>query len=167
MVGEPVRQQRHLGHIAGQLAGMPEVLGAILVGSMAGGVADACSDIDLLVCTKDGEFGAAWTRRHDLHGTDALACWDQGPQEGGEIGVHRWVTGDMVLVEALIAGPGSGVRLARPYRVVAGDPDVAGRFEPRPPIDRAEFSRDGAHPVDLAFDDLKVALRAMGPSDPR
>jgi hypothetical protein len=163
MVGEPVRQQRHLDDIAGRVAAMPEMLGAILVGSLAGGVADACSDVDLLVCTGDGEFAAAWARRHDLHGTATLTCWDQGPQEGSEIGVHRWVTSDMVLAEVLFAAPGSGVRLARPYRVVAGDPDVAGRFEPRPPIDRAEFSRDGAHPVDLAFDDLKNALRAMGP----
>lgn len=163
MIGEPARQQRQLSLITERLAAMPEVLGAILVGSLAGGTADACSDIDLLVRTPDGRFADGWERRHDVHGDSALTCWDQGPNAGSQVAVHRWVTTDMVLVEALFASPASRARLAKPWRVVVGDQAVADSFEPRPPIDRAEFSRDGAHPVDLAFDDLKNALRTMAP----
>jgi hypothetical protein len=161
MTGEPTRQLRQLDLVTERLAEMPEVLGAILVGSLAAGTADACSDVDLLVRTRG--FDAGWGRRHDVHGDGALVCWDTGPAAGSEVAVHRWVTADMVLVEALFAGPAGGVRLAKPWRVVAGDAAVAASFEPRPPIDRAEFSREGAHPVDLAFDDLKNALRAMAP----
>jgi hypothetical protein len=78
--------------------------------------------------------------------------------------VHRWVTDDMVLVEALFAAPGSGVRLAPPFRPLVGGPEVAASFVPRPPIDRAEFEPGSAHPVDLAFDNLKRALRAAVPA---
>jgi hypothetical protein len=161
VIGEPVRQQRHLALIAARLAIMPEVLGAILVGSLAAGTADACSDIDLIVCTPDGRFDAGWARRHAVHGDGALTCWDQGPDAGSEVAAHRWVTADMVLVEALFASPASGARLATPWRVIAGDPGAADSLRPRPPIDRTEFSRDAAHPVDLAFEDLKSALRSM------
>jgi hypothetical protein len=161
MIGEPARQHRHLALITERLALMPEVLGAILVGSLAAGTADACSDIDLIVATPDGRFAPGWERRHDAHGDSALACWDTGPDAGSEVALHRWVTADMVLVEALFASPASGARLAKPWRIIAGDQAMADSFEPRPPIDRAEFSRDAAHPVDLAFDDLKNALRSM------
>ncbi len=161
MIGAPTRQLRQLALITERLAVMPEVLGAILVGSLAAGAADACSDMDLIVCTPDGVFAAAWNRRHDVHGESSLVCWDTGPVAGSEVAVHRWVTPDMVLVEALFASPASGARLARPWRVIVGQADVANRLAPRPPIDRSEFSRDGADPVDLAFDDLKKALRSM------
>jgi hypothetical protein len=164
MIGEPARQQRQLALITERLAAMPEVVGAILVGSLAAGTADACSDIDLLVRTPDDRFAAGWGRRHDVHGDSALACWDQGPGAGSQVAVHRWVTTDMVLVEALFASPAGKVRLAKPWRVVVGDAGVADSFEPRPPIDRAEFSRENVHPVDLAFDDLKTALRSMAPA---
>ncbi len=164
MIGKPTRQLQQLALVSERLAAMPEVLGAILVGSLASGTADACSDIDLLVRTPEGRFAAGWERRHDVHGDSALACWDQGPNPGSQVAVHRWVTTDMVMVEALFASPASGARLAKPWRVVVGDQAVADSFEPRPPIDRAEFTRDGAHPVDLAFDDLKNALRSMAPA---
>jgi hypothetical protein len=161
MTGEPTRQLRELALITARVALMPEIRGAILVGSLAAGTADACSDIDLIVALPDGRFANGWDRRHDVHGDGVLACWDQGPQAGSAVAVHRWVTADMVLVEALFASPASGARLAKPWRMIAGDTRVADSFEPRPPIDRAEFSRDAAHPVDLAFDDLKNALRSM------
>lgn len=161
MIGEPIRQLQQLARITERLAAMPQVLGAILVGSLVAGAADACSDIDLIVCTADGLFATAWERRHAVHDDSSLACWDQGPDAGSEVAVHRWVTADMVLVEALFASPVSGVRLAKPWRVIAGDARVTDRLLPRPPIDRAEFSRDAAHPVDIAFDDLKHALRSM------
>jgi hypothetical protein len=161
MPGEPTRQRRQLALIIERLGVMPEVAGAILIGSLAAGAADACSDIDLIVCLPDGRFTAGWERRHDVHGDGTLACWDNGPDAGSEVAAHRWVTADMVLVEALFASPASGARLARPWRMIVGDQGVAHSFQPRPPIDRAEFSRDAAHPVDRAFDDVKVALRSM------
>jgi Nucleotidyltransferase domain len=161
MIGEPARQHRHLALITERLAIMPEVLGAIVVGSLASGTADACSDIDLLVRTPDTRFAAGWGRRHDVHGDSALACWDQGPDAGAQVAVHRWITTDMVMVEALFASRASGARLAKPWQVIVGDKAVADSFEPRPPIDRAEFTRDGAHPVELAYDQLKSALRSM------
>jgi hypothetical protein len=102
-------------------------------------------------------FEDAWQLRHELHGTGSLACWDGRRQ--AEAAAHKWVTADLVLVEALFAGPDSGVRLAPPWRVVAGDPDLALRFTPRPPIQRTEMGSD-VHPVERAFDELKVALRA-------
>jgi hypothetical protein len=63
------------------------------------------------------------------------------------------------LVECLLAAPTSGVRLAPPYRVVAGDPGLAGRFTARPPIQRAELGQD-VHPVERAYDQLKEVLRS-------
>jgi predicted nucleotidyltransferase len=162
MVGVPMRQEIARAAIAERLARSKHLLGALLVGSLAAGVADAASDIDLLVCARPGRFGQAWQDRHELHVTGALARWDDGPEPGREIAVHRWVTGDMVLVEALFTAPDNGVRLAQPWRLIAGGPDVVSSFAPRPPIERAEFSRAGAHPIDLAFDDLKKAVRTAG-----
>jgi hypothetical protein len=157
--GAPVRQASALAAITQHLTSMREILGALLVGSMAAGTADAASDIDLIVCAHPGRFGQAWRLRNDLHATGALICWDDGHESNPEIGVHRWVTPDVVLVEALFATPGSGVRLAEPWTVIAGDPSVAKLFPARPPIDRAEFDPAGAHPVDRAFSELKAALR--------
>jgi hypothetical protein len=116
------------------------------------------------VCSRPGQFGQAWQRRHELHVTGALVWWDDGPASTGQIAVHRWVADDMVLVEALFTAPGSGVRLAQPWRLVAGEPGVATSFVPRPPIDRAEFDPGSAHPVDRAFGELKQALRAAAPA---
>lgn len=164
VIAEPHRQQQALAVMTERLTAFPEVLGAILVGSLAMDTAEACSDIDLVICSPDGQFAAAWSRRHDVHLTDAIVCWDEGPDVGAEIAIHRWVTPDMVLVEALFASPGSGVRLATLWRAVAGDPGAASLFAPRPPIDRAEFDQDAAHPVDRAFDDLKRALHSLGDS---
>lgn len=138
---------------------MPDVLGALLVGSMAAGTADAASDIDLIVCAHPGRFEQAWRHRNDLHAPGALICWDDGRQSDREIGAHRWVTTDVVLVEALFATPHSGVRVAEPWKVIAGDASVASLFPARPPIDRAEFDLAAAHPVDRAFTELKAALR--------
>jgi len=158
-LGAPVRQASALAAITRRLTSMPEVLGAFLVGSMAAGAADAASDIDLIVCAHPGRFDQAWRLRNDLHATGALICWDDGRESNHEIGVHRWVTTDVVLVEVLIATPGSGVRLAQPWKVIAGDASVAQLFPARPPIDRAEFDPAAAHPIDRAFSELKAALR--------
>jgi hypothetical protein len=90
MVGSPTRQQSALAAIAGQLAVMPEILGALLAGS-----------------------------------------------------------------------PGSGARLAMPWRVVTDDPHIASLYTARPPVDRTEFNVDAAHSVDRAFGELKRALRSL------
>jgi hypothetical protein len=165
-LGPPLRQDAALAAIARQLEAMPSVLGALVVGSIAAGTADAASDIDLLVCARQGRFDDLWRNRHDLHVTGAPVSWDNDPADGGQVGTHRWVTSDIILVEALITAPGEGVRLARPWRVVAGDPNVAESFQPRPPIDRTEFDVAGAHPVDRAFDDLKAVLRRLAAPSP-
>jgi hypothetical protein len=92
------------------------------------------------------------------HATGALVCWNDrdGDQQ---FGVYRWVTADIVLVEALFAVPGTGLRPAMPWKVISGDASMTRLFPSRLPIDRAEFDVAGAHPIDLAFDQLKPALR--------
>jgi hypothetical protein len=160
-LGSPHRQQAALAAITRQLASAADVLGALVVGSLAAGSADAASDIDLIICTRPGRFAGAWARRHELHATGALVSWDDQSPITTEIAAHRWVTPDLVLVEALFAAPGSGVRLAQPWTLIAGEPEVTAAFPARPPIDRSEMNRHAAHPVDQAFDDLKVALRRL------
>jgi Nucleotidyltransferase domain len=159
-LGAPNRQDAALAVIARQIAAMKDcILGALVVGSIAAGTADAASDIDLLVCAQPGRFRETWRRREELHVTGASVAWDKDPAEGSEIGTHRWITSDVIMVEALITAPGSGVRLARPWKVIVGDADVADQFRARPPIDRAEFDSTGAHPAELAYDNLKDVLR--------
>lgn len=51
--------------------------------------------------------------------------------------------------------------MAEPWRVVAGDPDIASLYAARPPIERTEFNTDAADPVDRAFGELKRALRSL------
>jgi hypothetical protein len=158
MTGAPLRQENALAVIGRRIEQIPELLGAVIVGSLAAGSADAASDIDLIVCARVGEFNAAWRRRHDLHATGALACWDDQPDASREIAAHKWVTDDMVLVEALFAAPSSGLRLASPWRAIAGSTDVATSFTPRPSVNRADLNRD-VHPVERTYDDFKKALR--------
>jgi predicted nucleotidyltransferase len=161
-LGSPHRQQAALAAITRQLAAASDVMGALVVGSLAAGTADAASDIDLIICTRPGRFADAWACRHELrHATGALVSWDDQRQAATEIAVHRWVTPDLVLVEALFAAPGSGARLAQPWTLIAGEPEVAAVFPARPPINRSEMNRAAAHPVDQAFDDLKAALRRL------
>lgn len=164
-LGSPHRQQAVLAAIIRQLAAAADVLGALVLGSLAAGTADAASDIDLIICTRPGRFAAAWAGRHELHATGALVSWDEHRQTATEIAVHRWVTPDFVLVEALYAAPGSGARLAQPWTLITGEPDVAAAFPARPRIDRSEMNQDTAHPVDQAFDDLKLALRRLAADD--
>ena len=149
--------------IARYLATTGEVLGALVVGSMAAGTANAASDVDLIVCAHPGRFEEAWQIRKHMHVTGALASWDDKGDGGAEIGVHRWVTSDVILIEALFATPGSGVRLGRPWMAIAGKRRVAACFPPRPrdtPIDRSEFDpQEMAYRVDRALDMQKTALR--------
>jgi predicted nucleotidyltransferase len=156
-LGAPVRQDAALSAIARHLATTREVLGALVVGSMAAGTADAASDVDLIVCAHPGRFEEAWQIRNRMHVTGALASWDDKGDSDAEIGVHRWVTSDLILVEALFATPGSGVRLGRPWMVIAGETRVAACCPLRSSIDRAEFDPpEMAHRVDHALDTQKT-----------
>jgi hypothetical protein len=120
---------------------------AILLGSFAHGTPDAAGDLDLIVCVRDGHFATAWQQRTALQVTGAMV-WDQHLVPD-RVGAHKWVTNDLTMVECLLAAPDSGVRLASPWRVVAGDPELADRFTARPPISRAELGTD-VHPVERA-----------------
>jgi hypothetical protein len=66
-----------------------------------------------------------------------------------------------VLVECLLATPASGVRLAEPAAVLAGDRGLLDRFPRRPPVTRAEMAahRVDVHPVERAYDQLKETVR--------
>jgi GrpB-like predicted nucleotidyltransferase (UPF0157 family) len=137
--------------------------GALLIGSFAAGAADEMSDLDLILITRDGKFGDAWERRGELHVTGALAAWDEPPE--GPVGAHKWVTRDLIFVECLVAAPGSGVRLAQPFVVVAGGDDLPHWLEQRSPILRTEM-RQASHPIERAYDELKVAIRAFRATTP-
>jgi hypothetical protein len=109
------------------------------------------------VCVHHGQFAQAWQQRTALQVTGAMVWWDHHLIPG-QMGTHKWVTDDLVLVECLLAAPASGVRLASPYRVVAGEPELADRFTARSPIQRTEMGLD-VHPVERAFDELKQVIR--------
>jgi hypothetical protein len=164
-LGIPARQERTLAALIERIAGSPWLDGAILVGSMAAGRADAISDVDLIVSVRAGAFESAWQDRHQLRAAGAILWWDVAPEPEREVAAHKWLTDDLVLVEALFAGPTSGVRLAPPWRVVAGDAALPDRFDRRPPIQRTEMG-ENVHPVERTFDDLKATLRAHAAGDP-
>jgi hypothetical protein len=154
----PLRQSATLAALLEHVTASSMLDGAILLGSFARGTPDAVSDLDLLVCVRDGHFAAAWRQRTALQVTGAMVWWDQHLVPD-RVGAHKWVTNDLVLVECLLAAPNSGVRLAPPYRVVAGDPGLAERFTTRPPIQRTELGLD-IHPVERAYDQLKEVIRS-------
>jgi hypothetical protein len=158
-IGVPERQRAFLDRLARRAGDLPWVTAAVVIGSMAGGRGDAASDVDLLVAVDD--VGDAWQHRHALHVTGAVLAWDHGYDGGRGVGAHKWVTSDLVLVEALVATPTSGVRLAPPWRLLAGDPDIPATWPGRPPITRAELATglEDLHPVEVAFDAFKAELR--------
>lgn len=133
--------------------------GLLLVGSLAGDAADALSDIDLLVVVREDHFHQAWAERSHLHAGDALFMWDQRPNPAAEMAAHKWLTTDLVLVEALIATPSSGVRLADPWRMIAGDDEAPNRLTRRSPIGQSEIGAGETHPVEAAYDDFKRSIR--------
>ena len=161
-LGEPERQRRFLDQLQQHISTLPWVYAVIVIGSLAAGRADGASDIDLLVGVRNGAFSQAWPSRADLRVTGTVLSWDHWLDERRHAGTHKWLTADFVLVEALIAVPASGVRLAPPWRVLAGDPRVADRWPPRPPISRDELrsSPGDLHPVEVAYDEFKARLRS-------
>ena len=153
----PLRQLTTLAALIEHINASGWLDGAILLGSFARGTPDAASDLDLIVCVRHGHFAQVWQQRTALQVTGAMVWWDHHLIPG-QMGTHKWVTDDLVLVECLLAAPASGVRLASPYRVVAGEPELADRFTARSPIQRTEMGLD-VHPVERAFDELKEVIR--------
>lgn len=86
-----------------------------------------------------------------------MATWDQS--RGELVGGHRWLTPDLILFESVISAPFGGGRLTEPYALFTGDSELVAAFPKRPPIERAEMVPD-LHPVELAYEKLKSAVRA-------
>jgi len=106
----------------------------------------------------EGAFEQAWGYRTKLHITGSLASWDELHDETPEVGAHKWLTPDLVLVECLVSTPSSGVRLVEPFLLLAGPPDLPDRIARRKAISRSTM-REAAHPVERAYDELKQAVR--------
>lgn len=139
---------------------LPWIDAIVLVGSMADEEADALSDIDLIVVVPEGAFADAWAGRDQLAATGALYSWDERQDTSRDIGAHRWLTPDMVVVEALLATASSGVRLAPPWQLVFGDAAAPDRLVQRAAIERSELAQREGHPVETAYDALRAAVRA-------
>jgi hypothetical protein len=156
---ERLRQGPAVRLLADHVAASPHFGAAVLVGSFARGDADAVSDVDLLLITYEGHFRSAWETRQQLHVNGSLVAWDEQREDLPEVGGHRWLTPDLVLFEALISAPFGGGRLAKPYRLLTGEESLLAAFPQRRPIDRSEMCSREAHPVGVAYDRLKVAVR--------
>jgi predicted nucleotidyltransferase len=167
---EPSRQQRVVERLADCIHETPELVAGFLLGSLARGDADNLSDVDLIVIVQEGSFEAAWADRHTLESDDALTAWDDPDPERPEIGAHKWITRDLVLVEIVLATASSGIRLADPFVVVAGDPEVADRVERRPPIAREDLRKFAdmrvetgrANEIETRYEALVNAVRRAG-----
>jgi hypothetical protein len=155
------RQWQALERLRAHVEVSPALAGMILVGSFARGEVDPLSDLDVVLVVPDAGFDAAWAAREELHADSALVCWDQRDPGFHEAGAHKWVTRDLVLVECLLATPTSGVRLAGPAAVVAGDAGLLERFLARPPVSRNDLAGapERLHEVERAYDQLKAAVR--------
>lgn len=157
-----LRQWHTLERLADFVAAAPQFSGMILLGSLARGTADAVSDIDVVIAAPDGGFAEAWARRNDLHLTGALAVWEHLRPDLPEVAAHAWLTEDVIVVEALIATPRSGARLAEPAIALVGPTELTRRFPNRPPISRSKM-RPASDPVERAYDVLKQAIRQRKP----
>jgi len=155
------RQWPILERLIQRVEASPTLDGMVLLGSFARGVVDALSDLDLVLVVPDGGFEAAWAARAELRGGSMLAAWDQRDPGFPRAGAHKWITGDLVLVECLLATPSSGVRLAEPAAVLAGGRELLDRFPRRPPVTRAEMAAHplDVHPIERAYDQLKEDVR--------
>jgi hypothetical protein len=168
-----LRQEVTLGRLAERIGAEPALAGALLLGSLATRTADDLSDVDVLVVVSDGRFDEAWAARAELEGNDAIIAWDDVDPLRAEIGAHKWLTHDLVLVECLLATLASGVRLAEPYSVLVGDSSLPGHLERRAPFTRAElekFAHERAdagrmHPVEAAYGELVRTVRSRSVAD--
>ena len=155
-----LRQWPVLANVVRAIDESPDFLGGLLLGSLVTGSADELSDIDLIAVVPNGGFSSAWDARGRLHGDEPLATWDEMSPGVPEAGAHKWLSRDLVLVECLIATATSGVRLAEPYAVVAGDAEIAHTLTRRPPISRSEM-RPTASQVENCYDAFKAAVREV------
>lgn len=155
----PKRQLRALDDLAARIAQISSIEGLILVGSLAAGTADALSDVDTIAVTTVTGFATAWAGRHRLHADPVCTCWDVTDPHHPDVGAHKWIDTDGVLVECLLTAPDSGVRLARPAQVITGGPSMITRLPVRDPIVRTEMS--GGHPVEDAYNAFKNAVRGF------
>jgi Nucleotidyltransferase domain len=156
------RQWPTLQRLIEHVEASPLLDGMILVGSFARGEVDPLSDLDLVPVAPQDGFEAAWAAREELHGGSVLVAWDQRDPGFAHAGAHKWLTRELILVECLLATPSSGVRLASPAVVVAGDPGLLDGFPRRPAITGAEMKEQpmDVHPVEQTYDDFKAAARA-------
>jgi predicted nucleotidyltransferase len=163
-----LRQEGVIARFAGRIEASPVLAGAILIGSFAADTADEVSDVDVIVVVDEGRFDEAWEDRSELEGSEALVAWDVVDSKHSEIGGHKWLTADMVLVDCLVATPSSRVRLADPFRVLAGDVSLSDRLTHRQPIARAEveaFAEEleaagSVHDTERAYHALVKTIRA-------
>ena len=153
------RQHALLQTLADHVNTSPNIGALVVLGSFANRTADAVSDLDLFFIAYDGHFQDAWERRRELHVTGAIVEWDELAPDSGPVAGHRWLTPDVVLVESVISVPEGGGRLAEPFKVVAGDAELVVNFPRRPAVQRAEMTSAEDHPVDVAYDALKKAVR--------
>ena len=128
----PARQAAAPAAITQRLTGMPEVPGALVLRSMAVGMADAASDTDLIACAHPGRSGQAWRLRNDLHATGALICWDDSRERDRGRSVPTAGLPPTSSWPRRSSQPGSSLRLAGPWKVIAGDASVARFFPARP-----------------------------------
>src|SRR3954447_9196557 len=120
--------------------------GVLLVGSLARGEGDAISDLDMIAVACAGKWQAAWDARH-LLSSGALVTFDRAGDRPG-VAAHNWLTPALAKVECVIAEPvEGGMRLYGDPVVLHGAPDVADRFERKPPLTRQE--------VDAYSDELR------------
>jgi predicted nucleotidyltransferase len=142
--------------------------GAILIGSLVEGKGDELSDIDIVSVVRDGRFAQAWATRAELS-AGALYSWDHVEGEDREVKGHKWLTRDLVEVECLIATPASGMHLAEPVAVLAGEPSLPERFSRSGPLPRAAVDsyaqerreRSEMHEVEARYGELMRTLRRL------
>jgi hypothetical protein len=145
-----------------------DLAGALLLGSFATRTADELSDVDVLVVVREGRFDPAWAARSRLDGGEAIVAWDDVDPARAEIGGHKWLTRELVLLECLLATPSSGVRLAEPFSTLVGDASLPDLLERRAPIARDELEDFAqaradlgrAHPVETASEHLASTVHA-------
>lgn len=155
------RHRRAMERIVAVAADQASVLGILVVGSFAGGAPDEVSDVDVLIVLAPGSFDSVWSARA-AYSSRAIRTWDV---EGspGPMGAHKWITGDLVLVECLFAEAGSGVRLAQPFELVGGSAAAIDGLERRAPITRAEVDAGTfvGDSTEWLYDALKRSLRGQ------
>jgi hypothetical protein len=158
---ERLRQWPRIVELAAAVA-TPPFLGVVLLGSFARGEADDLSDVDFIVFAVEGAFAEAWEQRHRLHAGDA-SCWDYPRPPGDrDVAAHRWLTGDFVLFDGLIATP-SGTRVAPPLHVLVGDEALTSRLVLAEPAPAAGGERPEdeltLNDVERLYGHLKLAVR--------